>query len=81
MLALPAMLVAMDIGALFLALPHLSADLGVIEQLWIIDVYGFMLAGFPADDALAGDRIGRRRLLMIGTCGVHARLGARRLRR
>ncbi|BCB89311.1 hypothetical protein Psuf_066240 [Phytohabitans suffuscus] len=46
MLALPAMLVAMDIGALFLALPHLSADLGVIEQLWIIDVYGFMLAGF-----------------------------------
>ncbi|BCB82902.1 MFS transporter [Phytohabitans suffuscus] len=67
-LALPAMLVAMDIGALFLALPHLSADLGVtsVEQLWIIDIYGFMLAGFLLTMGSLGDRVGRRRLLMIG---------------
>ncbi|MGN9910208.1 MFS transporter [Phytohabitans sp. LJ34] len=67
-LALPAMLVAMDIGALFLALPHLSADLGVsgVEQLWIIDIYGFLLAGFLLTMGTLGDRIGRRRLLMIG---------------
>ncbi|MET8357817.1 MFS transporter [Micromonospora sp. NPDC005171] len=67
-LALPAMLVAMDIGALFLALPHLSADLGVssVEQLWIIDIYGFLLAGFLLTMGTLGDRVGRRRLLMIG---------------
>ena len=67
-LALPAMLVAMDIGALFLALPHLSADLEVsgVEQLWIMDIYGFLLAGFLLTMGTLGDRIGRRRLLMIG---------------
>lgn len=67
-LALPVMLVAMDIGALFLALPRLSADLGVsaTEQLWILDIYGFMLAGFLTTMGTLGDRIGRRRLLLIG---------------
>ena len=47
-LALPTLLIALDIGVLFLALPHLSADLGAsaTQQLWIMDIYGFMLAGF-----------------------------------
>jgi DHA2 family multidrug resistance protein-like MFS transporter len=67
-LALPTLMVALDIGSLFLALPHLSADLNPssAEQLWIADIYGFLLAGFLVTMGSLGDRIGRRRLLMIG---------------
>ena len=63
-LALPTLLVALDIGALFLALPHLSADLKATsaQQLWITDIYGFMLAGFLITMGTLGDRIGRRKL-------------------
>lgn len=70
-LALPTLLVAMDVGALFLALPHLSADLGATatQQLWITDIYGFMLAGFLITMGTLGDRIGRRRLLLVGALG------------
>ncbi|GAA2053436.1 MFS transporter [Catenulispora yoronensis] len=73
-LALPTLLVALDIGGLFLALPHLSADLGATstQQLWITDIYGFMLAGFLITMGTLGDRIGRRKLLMIGAGGFFA---------
>ncbi|WP_194913623.1 MFS transporter [Catenulispora rubra] len=73
-LALPTLLVAFDIGGLFLALPHLSADLHATgtEQLWITDIYGFMLAGFLITMGTLGDRIGRRKLLMIGAAGFFA---------
>ena len=73
-LALPTLLVALDIGVLFLALPHLSADLGATgtQQLWITDTYGFMLAGFLVTMGTLGDRIGRRRLLLIGAAGFGA---------
>jgi DHA2 family multidrug resistance protein-like MFS transporter len=67
-LALPTLLVALDIGALFLALPHLTAELGAssVQQLWIMDIYGFMIAGFLVTMGTLGDRIGRRRLLLLG---------------
>jgi MFS family permease len=67
-LMLPTLLVAMDMTALLLALPRLSAGLGAtnIEQLWISDSYGFMVAGLVITMGALGDRIGRRRLLMIG---------------
>jgi DHA2 family multidrug resistance protein-like MFS transporter len=67
-LMLPTLLVAMDMTALLLALPRLSASLGAtnIEQLWISDSYGFMVAGLVITMGALGDRIGRRRLLMIG---------------
>ncbi|HEV7648969.1 MAG TPA: MFS transporter [Actinophytocola sp.] len=67
-LALPTLLASLDMSVLFLALPHLSADLhaGSTQQLWILDSYGFMLAGFLVTMGTLGDRIGRRRLLMIG---------------
>ncbi|GLX92181.1 MFS transporter [Herbidospora sp. NBRC 101105] len=67
-LALPTLLMSLDVSVLYLALPHLSRDLGVsgTEQLWILDVYSFMLAGFLVTMGTLGDRIGRRRLLLIG---------------
>ncbi|AXE82293.1 MFS transporter [Streptomyces atratus] len=67
-LMLPTLLVAMDMTALLLALPRLSADLGAtnIQQLWISDSYGLMVAGLVITMGTLGDRIGRRRLLMIG---------------
>ncbi|MEV4053720.1 MFS transporter [Amycolatopsis sp. NPDC049688] len=68
-LALPTLLVAMDMTSLFLALPQLSADLGAsaTEQLWITDSYGFVVAGFVITMGTLGDRIGRRRLLLAGS--------------
>lgn len=67
-LALPTTLLSLDMSVLYLALPYLSADLGAssTQQLWIMDVYGFMIAGFLITMGTLGDRIGRRRLLMIG---------------
>jgi DHA2 family multidrug resistance protein-like MFS transporter len=67
-LALPSLLLSLDISVLLLALPQLSADLGAgsIQQLWITDIYGFMIAGFLVTMGTLGDRIGRRKLLLIG---------------
>ncbi|WP_433323564.1 MFS transporter [Spirillospora sp. CA-294931] len=67
-LALPTLLISLDMSVLYLALPHLSADLGAdaTQQLWIMDIYGFMIAGFLVTMGTLGDRIGRRRLLMFG---------------
>ncbi|MFE9245954.1 MFS transporter [Nocardiopsis sp. NPDC006938] len=67
-LALPTLLLSLDMSVLYLALPHMAADLRPTgaQTLWIMDVYGFMLAGFLITMGTLGDRIGRRRLLMIG---------------
>ena len=67
-LALPTLLLSLDVSVLYLALPHLSADLGAdaTQQLWILDIYSFLLAGFLVTMGTLGDRIGRRRLLLIG---------------
>ncbi|GAA4937875.1 MFS transporter [Nonomuraea thailandensis] len=68
MLCLATLLLAVDNTVLMLALPHLAADLApsATELLWITDVYGFMIAGFMITMGSLGDRIGRRRLLLIG---------------
>ena len=67
-LALPLLLVSMDVSVLYFAVPFISADLGVsaTEQLWIFDIYGFVLAGLLITMGSLGDRIGRRRLLVFG---------------
>src|SRR5258707_3975973 len=39
------------------------------QLLWIVDIYGFILAGFLVTMGTLGDRIGRRRLLMLGAAG------------
>src|SRR5690242_4460340 len=67
-LALPALLISMDLSVLYLAVPRLSAALrpSSVQLLWITDVYGFLLAGSLIPMGALGDRIGRRKLLMIG---------------
>jgi DHA2 family multidrug resistance protein-like MFS transporter len=67
-IALPCLLYSMDLTVLNLALPQLSADLEPtsVQLLWIVDIYGFLVAGSLVTMGTLGDRIGRRRLLMIG---------------
>ena len=67
-IALPCLLYSMDLTVLYLAVPSLTADLdpSSTELLWITDIYGFFLAGFLITMGTLGDRIGRRRLLLVG---------------
>jgi MFS transporter, DHA2 family, multidrug resistance protein len=67
-LALAALLYVMDLTVLHLAVPAISADLAPTsaQLLWIIDIYGFFVAGSLVTMGTLGDRIGRRRLLLIG---------------
>src|SRR3712207_2268036 len=67
-IALPCMLYSMDLTVLNLAVPALSQDLepSSTELLWILDIYGFLVAGSLITMGTLGDRIGRRKLLLIG---------------
>lgn len=73
-LALPTLLLSLDVSVLYLAVPQLSLDLGAnsTQQLWIMDIYSFMLAGFLVIMGTLGDRVGRRRLLLIGAAAFGA---------
>jgi DHA2 family multidrug resistance protein-like MFS transporter len=79
-LMLPTLLIAMDLTVLHLAVPSLSADLqpSSAELLWIVDIYGFMIAGSLITMGTLGDRIGRRKLLLLGAAafGVASTIAA-----
>jgi MFS transporter, DHA2 family, multidrug resistance protein len=79
-IALPCLLYSMDFTVLHLAVPALSADLAPSSSqlLWIVDIYGFLIAGSLITMGTLGDRIGRRRLLLIGAAafGVASVLAA-----
>ncbi|ATL25048.1 MFS transporter [Streptomyces formicae] len=79
-LALPTLLISMDMTVLYLAVPHLSADLGPssTELLWIMDIYGFLIAGALVPAGALGDRIGRRRIMLFGAAlfGIASALAA-----
>src|SRR5207247_467694 len=63
-IALPCLLYSMDLTVLNLAVPKLSAALkpSSAQLLWIVDIYGFLIAGSLITMGTLGDRIGRRRL-------------------
>lgn len=67
-LSMTALLLSLDVSVLYLALPELSSDLGasMTQQLWMLDIYSFVLAGFLVTMGAVGDRIGRKRLLLAG---------------
>ncbi len=79
-LMLPTLLIVMDLTVLHLAVPHLSEELAPTsaQLLWIVDIYGFLIAGSLITMGTLGDRIGRRKLLMIGAAafGVASVLAA-----
>jgi DHA2 family multidrug resistance protein-like MFS transporter len=67
-LALACLLYVMDLTVLHLAVPAISEDLQPTstQLLWIIDIYGFFVAGSLITMGTLGDRLGRRRLLLAG---------------
>jgi DHA2 family multidrug resistance protein-like MFS transporter len=67
-ITLPCLLYSMDLMVLNLAVPHLIEDLkpSAVQLLWIIDIYGFFVAGSLITMGTLGDRIGRRKVLLIG---------------
>ncbi|MEU0539765.1 MFS transporter [Nocardia sp. NPDC005978] len=73
-LALACLVYSMDLTVLHLAVPQISAELRPTSSqlLWIIDVYGFLVAGLLLTMGTIGDRIGRRRLLMAGAAAFAA---------
>lgn len=73
-LMLPTILVALDMTVLHLAVPQLSAELRPTsaQLLWILDIYGFMIAGFLITMGTLGDRYGRRRVLLTGALAFGA---------
>jgi DHA2 family multidrug resistance protein-like MFS transporter len=73
-LALACVVYAMDLTVLNLAIPELSTDLTPTsaQLLWILDIYGFLVAGSLITMGTLGDRIGRRRLLLIGAAAFGA---------
>ncbi|MDO3645609.1 MFS transporter [Nocardia mangyaensis] len=68
LLALPTVLLGLDVTVLYLVAPSMAVDLDPsgTQLLWIMDAYGFFIAGLLITMGTLGDRIGRRRLLMIG---------------
>ncbi|WP_253202215.1 MFS transporter [Subtercola sp. PAMC28395] len=70
-LMLPVLLISVDNTVLSFALPVISESLhpSATAQLWIIDMYPLVLAGLLVSMGNLGDRIGRRRLLLIGAVG------------
>lgn len=73
-LMLPVLLVSVDNTVLSFALPSLSADLRptATQLLWTVDIYALVLAGLLVAMGSFGDRVGRRRLLLIGATGFGA---------
>lgn len=74
LLSLPTVMLGLDLTLLHLTLPALAADLQPTssQALWIMDAYGFLIAGFLITMGTLGDRIGRRKLLLIGAVAFAA---------
>jgi MFS transporter, DHA2 family, multidrug resistance protein len=73
-LFLPTLLIAVDNTVLSFALPAISKALApsTTQLLWIVDLYPLALAGLLVTMGTLGDRIGRRRLLLVGVTGFGA---------
>ena len=70
-LMLPVLLVSVNNTALSFALPAISQGLHptASQLLWIVDVYPLILAALLIPMGSLGDRMGRRKMLMIGSTG------------
>lgn len=70
-LMLPVLLVSVDNTVLNFALPAISESLtpSGASLLWMIDIYPLVLAGLLVSMGSLGDRIGRKKLLLLGSAG------------
>ncbi|MGN0062703.1 MAG: MFS transporter [Nocardioides sp.] len=70
-LMFPVLLISIDNTALSFAVPALSRDLrpSANQLLWIVDVYPLVLAALLVSMGSLGDRVGRRRILLVGATG------------
>ncbi|MFD5827910.1 MFS transporter [Lentzea sp. NPDC060358] len=68
------LLLAVDGTVLYLAVPSLTADLAPssTQVLWIGDVYALALAGLLVTTGTLADRLGRKRVLLVGTAAFGA---------
>ena len=73
-ICLAELLVSIDNTIVNVALPSLSRELGASNSglQWIVDAYTLVFAGLLLAAGHAGDRIGRRRALLIGLAGFGA---------
>ncbi|HWU20755.1 MAG TPA: MFS transporter [Nocardioides sp.] len=73
-LALPLLLVSMDVSVLYFAVPAITQDLhaSATQQLWIFDIYGFVLAGLLITMGALADRLGAKPLLLAGAFAFSA---------
>uniref|UniRef100_UPI00118083C6 MFS transporter n=1 Tax=Streptomyces tricolor TaxID=68277 RepID=UPI00118083C6 len=62
------LLVAVDATVLHVAVPAVTEDLkpGAVQLLWIVDVYPLVCASLLILFGTLGDRVGRRRVLLLG---------------
>ena len=71
---IPVLLISIDNTVLGFAIPAISTGLHPTgtQLLWIVDIYALMLAGLLVAMGSLGDRLGRRKLLLIGSAGFGA---------
>lgn len=62
------LMIGLDNSILYTALPELSEQLHAtsLQQLWIINAYALMLAGLLLGTGTLGDKIGHRRMFVLG---------------
>jgi MFS transporter, DHA2 family, multidrug resistance protein len=62
------LLITLDNSVLYTALPTLTEELGAssAESLWIINAYPLVMAGLLLGAGTLGDRIGHRRMFLVG---------------
>ncbi|WP_039051828.1 MFS transporter, partial [Bordetella avium] len=62
------LLIVVDMTVLYTALPRLTHDLAVSAsaKLWIVNIYGLVVAGLLPGMGTLGDRLGHKRLFMSG---------------
>lgn len=70
-LMIPVLLTSVDNTVLSFALPQVSSALkpSGSQLMWLVDIYPLMLAGLLIAMGSLGDRLGRRRMLVIGAVG------------
>jgi len=69
LICVPTVVLGLDMSVLYLALAHIAASLHTtaVQELWILDIYPLMLAGFLIPMGGMSDRWGNRRILLIGS--------------